>query len=53
MAGDRSNFEAAARALFAGDLATFRAQSAGWPGDIVEIALQRLAREGNEAELSA
>jgi uncharacterized protein len=51
MAGDLPNFEEAARALFAGDLAALRALSAGWPGDIVEVALRRL--EGGTSSLSA
>lgn len=34
MAGDREGFEAAMRALFAGDDATFEARIVDWPGDI-------------------
>jgi hypothetical protein len=34
MAGDRVGFEDAARALFAGDAATFNRLAAAWPADI-------------------
>ena len=51
MAGDLPSFEEAARALFAGDLAALRSLTAGWPADVVEVALMRL--EGRESALSA
>jgi hypothetical protein len=41
IAGDWPHFEAAARALFADDFATFEALTAGWPGDVVAVALAR------------
>ena len=42
MAGDRPGFEAATRALFAGDQAAFATHSQAWPTDIGDYA-QRLA----------
>ncbi len=51
IAGDRPRFEGAARALFAGDLASLRALTADWPADIVEVAFARLER--NKSALSA
>jgi hypothetical protein len=42
MAGDLPGFEAAARALFAGDAATLRRLTSNWPEDIVAVALARL-----------
>ncbi len=42
MAGDLPNFEAAARALFAGDAPTLRALTSGWPIDVTAVALARL-----------
>lgn len=42
MAGDLPDFEAAARALFAGDIASLRGLTSGWPEDVVEVALARL-----------
>jgi hypothetical protein len=45
MAGNLPNFEEAARALFAGDAARFRAMIAAWPQDVREYA-GRLAMEG-------
>jgi hypothetical protein len=53
LAGDLPHFEAAARALFAGDLDAFRLHVADWPPDIVAVALARLAAEGNIGGLSA
>ena len=44
MAGDRPGFEAAARALFAGDDAAFEERIATWPADIA-AQLRRLASE--------
>lgn len=38
MAGDLPGYEAAIRALFAGDAAAFAAQVAGWPADIRDYA---------------
>ena len=43
MAGNLPQFEEAARALFADDLDAFRMRTADWPGDIVDVALERLA----------
>jgi len=43
MAGDRPGYEAASRALFAGDLERLEALVGAWPADIREYAL-RLAR---------
>jgi len=43
MAGNLPGFEAAARALFADDVATLRRLTAGWPADIVAAALARLS----------
>ncbi|MCD6077106.1 MAG: hypothetical protein K0R89_1044, partial [Ramlibacter sp.] len=40
LAGDRPGFEAASRALFAGDLDAFRAGVARWPRDIRDHLLQ-------------
>ena len=51
MAGDRPNFEEAARALFAGDLARLRALMTDWPADIAAVACARL--DGNKDALSA
>jgi len=34
LAGDRAGFEAASRALFAGDAEAFRATAAAWPADL-------------------
>ncbi len=48
MAGDRLGFEAASRALFAGDAAGFWALAEAWPEDIVE-QLRVLAAEAFEA----
>jgi hypothetical protein len=45
MAGDLPQFEEAARALFAGDLVALQARMAGWPRDIVAVALARLGAE--------
>lgn len=42
MAGDLPGFEAAARALFAGDMAALRRLTSGWPADVVAAALARL-----------
>ena len=39
-AGDLPGFEEASRALFAGDEARFRAETAGWPADIRDHALR-------------
>ena len=47
MAGDRPGFEAASRALFAGDAAGFWTLAEAWPGDIVE-QLRVLAAEAFE-----
>lgn len=44
MAGDFAGFEAATRALFAGDLAGFAERIAAWPSDVRDHAL-RLADE--------
>ncbi|CAN5354955.1 DUF2239 family protein [soil metagenome] len=43
MAGDLPGYEAAVRALFAGDPYGFDAATAGWPRDIVDYANGRLA----------
>jgi hypothetical protein len=48
MAGDRSGFEDAARALFAGDAAGFSERIAAWPVDIAEH-LRGLAKEAFDA----
>ena len=53
MAGDLPQFEAAARALFADDVAALRALTANWPADIVATALARLQAGGNKDALSA
>ena len=45
IAGDFAGYEAALRALFAGDAAGFAAQIAGWPEDIRDHALH-LAKDG-------
>ena len=44
MAGDLANYEAAIRALYAGDAATFGAAMQSWPADIRAhaVALARL-----------
>ena len=48
MAGDRVGFEDAARALFAGDIATFRRLLSAWPTDIANH-LKTLAAEAMPA----
>ena len=53
MAGDLPQFEAATRALFAGDFETLRTLTSAWPPDIVSAALARLEAPGNKDELSA
>lgn len=45
MAGDRPGFEAAARALFAGDRAAFESRIAHWPTDIGDQILRILGPE--------
>ena len=40
MAGNEAGYEEASRALFAGDLAAFREQTATWPQDVREHALR-------------
>ena len=42
LAGDAPGFEAASRALFAGDRARLEAEIARWPGDIRAYILARL-----------
>jgi len=49
MAGNQPGYEAASRALYAGDRARFEAETAGWPGDIRDHA-RWLAHAGLEAE---
>ena len=46
IAGDFPHFEAASRALFAGDFEAFRVAVAAWPPDIVAVALERLNAPG-------
>jgi hypothetical protein len=50
MAGDRPNYEEAARALFAGDLARFEQLVRRWPKDVRDhaVAQARLATAGEE-----
>lgn len=52
MAGDRPGYEAASRALYAGDAAAFREHIAAWPVDIRAHAA-RLALAAFEVETSA
>lgn len=52
MAGDRPGYEAASRALYAGDAAAFREHIAAWPVDIRAHAA-RLALAAFEAETPA
>jgi hypothetical protein len=42
MAGNLPHFEAASRALFAGDFAALRALTTEWPADVVAVAFARL-----------
>jgi len=49
MAGDLADYEAATRALFAGDRAGFIAAVAGWPQDLRDHAM-RLADDALDAE---
>jgi uncharacterized protein len=42
MAGDLPGFEEATRALFAGNLSTLRTLTAGWPADVMDVAITRL-----------
>lgn len=51
LAGDRPQYEEAARALFAGDVARFERLVGRWPRDLREYAVRR-AREADEAERS-
>jgi len=51
MVGDQPNFQDAARALFAGDLARLASLAAHWPGDVLGIVKARL--EGCAKALSA
>ena len=48
MAGDREGFEAAARALFAGDAAEFAAATEEWPPDVRAYARELMARGNKE-----
>ena len=48
MAGDREGFEAASRALFAGDAAGFAAATEGWPPDVRAYARELEGRGNTE-----
>lgn len=43
MAGDFQNFEEVTRSLFARDWPTFKAGIAGWPEDVAQYVLERIA----------